>query len=92
MKILLFPPDEPDLTKLCQWNVIPLEDTSFKICENEEVGPSPSGHTHYLNLVLKIYLDTFQQGVWHEGVGPTLLFSHILGRMSRRVCQPILEY
>ena len=76
MKILLFPPDEPDLTKLCQWNVITLEDTSSNICENEEVGLSPSGHTHYLKLVLKIYLVTFEQGVWHEGVGPALPFSH----------------
>jgi len=76
VKILLFPPDEPDLTKLCQWNVITLEDTSSNICENEGVGPSPSGHTHYLKLVLKIYLVTFEQGVWHEGVGPALPFSH----------------
>ena len=76
MKILLLPPDEPDLTKLCQCNVIPLEDTSSNICENEGVGPSPSGHIHNLKLVLKIYLVTFEQGAWHEGVGPTLPFSH----------------
>ena len=78
MKILLFPPDEPDLTKLCQWNVITLEDTSSNICENEGVGPSPSGHTNNLQLVLRIYLDTFKQGVWHEGVGLALLFLHKL--------------
>ena len=78
MKILLFPPDEPGLTKLCQWNLITLEDTSSNICENEGVGPSPSGHIHDLKLVLKIYLVTFKQGVWHEGVGPSLSFSHRL--------------
>ena len=76
MKILLFPPEEPDLTKLCQWNIIKLEDTSSNICEKEGVGPSPSGHTHHLNLVLKIYLVTFEEGVRHEGVGPALPFSH----------------
>ena len=78
MKILLFPPDEPDLTELCQWNVITLEDTSSNICENEGVGPSSSGHTHYLKLVFKIYLVTFEQGVWHEGVDLAILFSHKL--------------
>ena len=76
MKILLFPPDKPDLIELCQCNVITLEDTSSNICENEGVGPSPSGHIHNLKLVLKIYLVTFEQGAWHEGVGPTLPFSH----------------
>ena len=76
MKILLFSPDEPDLTMLCQWNVITLEVTSSNICENEEVGLSPSGDTHYLNLVLKIYLVAFEQGAWHEGMGPALSFSH----------------
>ena len=35
------------------------------VCENEGVGPNPSGHTNYLKLVLKIYLVTFE----HEGVG-----------------------
>ena len=88
MKILLFPPDKTDSTKLYQWNVIKLEDTSINICENVGVGPSPSDHNHYLKLVLKIYVVTFEQGVWHEGVGLVLLFSQT---ESRRVCVSIVN-
>ena len=53
------------------YNMITLEDLSSNICENEGEGPTPSGHTHYLNIVFKLYLITFRQGAWHEGVGPT---------------------
>ena len=92
MKRSLLPPKKPGLPDLCQCNLIRLEGTSSNICKNEWAGPTPSGHTHYLNMVFKIHLVTFEQWAWHEGVVPTLLFSHILWKMSRRVCLPILEY
>jgi len=52
--------------------MLTLEDPSSNICENEGTGPTPSGHTHYLKMVFKIHFVTFNQGVWHEGVGPAL--------------------
>ena len=58
--------------------VAPIPEIISMTDKNLRVGPSPSGHTHYLKVVLKKYLVTFEQGVGHEGVGPTLLFSHIL--------------
>ena len=77
MKISLLPPEKPDLFDLYQCNVITLEDTSSNICENEGLGLTPSGHTHYLNMVFKTPLVTLKQGVWHEGVGPAPQFSHM---------------
>ena len=77
MTISLLPPEKPDLTELFQCNVIALEDISSNICKNKGAGPTPSGHNHYLNMVFKIHFVTFNQGVWYEGVGPALLFSHI---------------
>ena len=50
-----------------QCNVITLEDTNSNICKNEGAGPTPSGHTHYLNMVFKIPLVTLKQEMWHEG-------------------------
>ena len=72
MKISLLPPEKSDLTELFQCNVITLEETSSNICKNEGAGLTPSGHTHYLNMMFKIHLVTLEQGVWHEGVGPAL--------------------
>ena len=34
----------------------PYKDPSSNICENEGTGPTPSGHTHYLNKVFKMHL------------------------------------
>ena len=65
------PAEKTGGTVQCYYNMITLEDPSSNICENEGAGPTPSGHTHYLNIVFKLYLITFRQGVWHEGVGPT---------------------
>ena len=61
----------------CYYNMIILE-TLALTHKNEGAGPTPSGHTHYLNIVFKLYLITFNQGVWHEGVGPTPQFSCML--------------
>ena len=36
--------------------MLTLEDPSSNICENEGTGPTPSGHTHYLNKVFKMHL------------------------------------
>ena len=65
------PAEKTGEAEQCYYNMITLEDPSSNICENEGAGPTPSGHTHYLNIVFKLYLITFRQGVWHEGVGPT---------------------
>ena len=78
MKRSPLPTEKPDLFDLCQCNVITLEDTTSNICKNEWAGLTPSGHTHYLNMVFKIPLVTLKQGVWHEGVGPAPQFSHML--------------
>ena len=78
MKRSPLPPEKPDLPDLCQYNVITLEDTSSNICKNEGAGLTPSGHTHYLNMVFKIPLVTLKQEMWHEGVGPDLQFSDML--------------
>ena len=59
-------------------NTLTLDDPSSNIWENEGAGPAHSGHTHDLNIVFKMHLVTLKQGVWHEGVGPTAQFSHML--------------
>ena len=68
---IFFPSGKQGGTEQCHCSMQTLEDPSSNICENEGAGPTPSGHTHYLNIVFKLYLITFRQGVWHEGVGPT---------------------
>ena len=78
MKRSPLPPEKPDAPDLWQCHVITLEDTSSNICKIEGVGPTPSGHNHYLNMVFKIHFVTFNQGGRQEGVSPALLVSHIL--------------
>ena len=60
MKRSPLPTEKPDLFDLCQCNVITLEDTTSNICKNEWAGLTPSGHTHYLNMVFKIPLVTLK--------------------------------
>ena len=78
MLIYLFPTEKP--VGADQWHCITLtlEDPSSNVSENEGAGLSPSSHTNYLNMAFKMCLVTFKQGVWHEGVGPTTQFSHML--------------
>ena len=66
--------------------MLPLEDPSSNICENEGTGPTPSGHTHYLDKVFKMHL---VKGCGLKEWAPPYYFHiHILWRMSRRICLP----
>ena len=80
MKRSPLPPEKPELPNLYQCNLITLEDTKSNIFKNERTGLTPSGHTHYLNMVFKIEIPlvTLKQGMWIEGVGPAPQFSHML--------------